>query len=62
MPTIEEMDEHRAYLKAHLKKCHEDNVAEITEELKTEKNPYFRESLEKRLDESKRVLESGTFD
>jgi hypothetical protein len=49
MPTIEEMDDHIAYMDAWLTKCRRDSIAEITEELRTERNPYFRESLENHL-------------
>lgn len=45
MPTIEEMDAHIAYMDAWLKKCRLDAIAEAEEQLKTERNSYFRESL-----------------
>lgn len=43
--TIEEMDAEIARMDAHLKWLYEDAVAEATEELATEKNPYCREFL-----------------
>jgi hypothetical protein len=49
--TVEEMDAHMAYMEAHHKRLYEDMVAECTEQLATEKNPYTREFLLKHLEE-----------
>jgi hypothetical protein len=48
--TIEEMDAEIAVMDAHLKRIYDDAVAEATEELATEKNPYFREFLIKHIE------------
>lgn len=49
MMTIEEMDAHLAYMEAHNKRLYEEMVAECTEELATQRNPYRREFLRKHL-------------
>jgi hypothetical protein len=43
--TVEEMEAHAAYLEAFHKKMRDDMIAEATEELATETNPYAREWL-----------------
>lgn len=49
--TLEEMEAHAAYLDAFHRKFRQDMIAEATEELATEKNPYVRESLIKHIEE-----------
>ncbi len=56
MPTVEEQEAHLAYMRAWLKKCNEDAIAEIEAQLKTERNPYTREDLERRLADYKESL------
>lgn len=59
--TIEEMDAHAAYMDAHLRKLHNDMIAEATEELAKEKNPYAREFLIKHIEEV-RAIGAGKYD
>jgi hypothetical protein len=59
--TIEEMDEHIAYLDAHLKKVRAEAIAETTEELAATKNPYEREWLIEHL-EGLRAIGNGQYD
>lgn len=59
--TIEEMEAHAAYLDAFHKKLHDDMIAEATEELATEKNPYVREFLIKHI-EDVRAIGNGKYD
>jgi hypothetical protein len=59
--TVEEMDAHAAYLDAFHKKLRDDMIAEATEELATEKNPYAREFLIKHI-EHVRAIGNGRYD
>lgn len=59
--TIEEMEAHAAYLDAFHKKLRDDMIAEATEELATEKNPYAREFLIKHIEEV-RAIGNGKYD
>jgi hypothetical protein len=59
--TVEEMDAHAAYLDAFHKKLRNDMIAEATEELATEKNPYAREFLIKHI-EDVRAIGNGRYD
>ena len=59
--TIEEMEAHAAYMDAHLRKLHHDMIAEATEELATEKNPYRREWLIQHI-EGIRAIGAGKYD
>lgn len=59
--TIEEMDAHIAYMDAHLRKLHHDMIAEATQRLATEKNPYTRERLIKHI-EKVRAIGNGKYD
>jgi hypothetical protein len=49
--TIEEMDAEIARMDAYLRKLNRDMIAEATEELATEKNPYAREWLIKHIED-----------
>jgi hypothetical protein len=53
--TVEEMEAHAAYMDAFLKKLHDDMIAEATEELTTEKNPYMREFLTKHIEDVRAI-------
>ena len=59
--TIEEMDAEIARMDAHLGWLRADAIAEITEELATEKNPYTREFLLKQLGKM-RAMGAGRYD
>jgi len=59
--TVEEMDAHAAYMDAFLKKLRDDMIAEATEELATEKNPYMREFLVEHI-EHVRAIGNGRYD
>ena len=48
--TVEEMQAEYARMEAHLQWLRDDGIAEITEELETERNPYAREFLIKQLE------------
>jgi hypothetical protein len=57
--TIEEMAAEYARMEAHLQWLYEDAVAELTEEIAHEKNPYAREDLVRHLEEVE-ALHNGT--
>jgi hypothetical protein len=58
VPTIEEMDAELAWLRANLRRNVAQAIAEITEELETETNPYAREFLEGKLKQF-RAMDGG---
>jgi hypothetical protein len=57
--TIEEMEAEYNRMEAHLQWLRDDSIAEITEALKTERNPYMREFLVKRLE---KLQATGRYD
>lgn len=59
--TTEDLEAEIARMNAHLKWLHDDAVAELTEEIATEKNPYMREFLVKQLEEV-RAASNGRYD
>jgi hypothetical protein len=59
--TIEEMDAEIARMDAFLKKLNDDMIAEVTEEIAQEKNPYAREDLVRHL-EKVRALGNRRYD
>jgi hypothetical protein len=59
--TLEEMEAHSAYLHAHLKKLHDDMLAEATEKLAKTKNPVDRELLIAHI-EGVRAIGNGKYD
>lgn len=59
--TIEEMDAEIARMDAHLRWLHHDRVAELTEAIATETNPYSREFYVNQL-ERVRAIANGKYD
>jgi len=59
--TVEEMDAEIARMDAHLRWLYHDRVAELTEKIATETNPYSRDFYIKRLEEV-RARANGKYD
>jgi hypothetical protein len=57
--TLEELEAECARMDAHLRKLNRDMIAEATEELATERNPYAREWLIKHIED---VRALGNYD
>jgi hypothetical protein len=53
--TVEEMKAEYARMDAYLRKLNHDMIAEATEELATEKNPYAREWLIKHIEDVRAI-------
>jgi hypothetical protein len=60
--TVEEMEAHAAYMDAFLRKSRQDWIAELTEELAAEKNPYAREWLTEAIEKEKKALATGKYE